>query len=52
MARDGLLARLGVQFVAASVLTIFTTAQSALVEMVKVDGRIPFHTPSAVLYTE
>ena len=42
----------GVQFAAASVLTIFTTAQSVLVELVKVDGHIPFHTPSAVMYTE
>eukprot|EP00966_Prymnesium_polylepis_P306408 7080365-Prymnesium_polylepis.1 len=42
----------GVQLAAASMLTLFTTAQSVLVELVKVDGHIPFHTPSAVLYTE
>lgn len=41
-----------VQFAAASALTLFTTAQSVLIELVKVDGHIPFHIPSAVLYTE
>ena len=35
-------------------LTIFSTAQSLLVEWAKKThgGSIPFHTPSAVLYTE
>ena len=35
-------------------LTIFSTAQSLLVEWAKTihGGKIPFHTPSAVLYTE
>ena len=35
-------------------LMIFSTAQSLLVEWAKTihGGKIPFHTPSAVLYTE
>lgn len=40
------------KFVAAVALTVLATAQSVLVEMSKVDGKIPFHTPTAVLYTE
>lgn len=37
---------------ATSTLTIFSTMQAILVERCKVNGRVPFHTPSAVLYTE
>mmetsp|Transcript_63678 Transcript_63678/g.105886 ORF Transcript_63678/g.105886 Transcript_63678/m.105886 type:complete len:337 (+) Transcript_63678:115-1125(+) len=40
------------QVVAAAALTFFSTAQAILVELAKVDGKMRFHTPSAVFYTE
>ena len=41
-----------VQIGAAVALTVFSASQSLMVELVKVNGKVPFHTPTAVLYTE
>ena len=39
-------------FASCSVLAVLTTSYSVAISTVKVDGKLPFHIPSSVLYTE